>query len=89
MITINQRINQWNGKITVGQGSGDMNYTICSICGKYADDGGLHNGEFTCHDCLDQMTTVRKKAIELWEKDFDNDFPDIEVMLEYAKKVKR
>lgn len=30
------------------------NYQPCSICGKYADDGGLKNDKFTCHDCLEQ-----------------------------------
>lgn len=29
------------------------NYQPCSICGVYADDGGLKDGRFTCHDCLD------------------------------------
>jgi len=31
-----------------------MNYQPCSICGIYADDGGLRNGMFTCHDCLER-----------------------------------
>lgn len=29
------------------------NYQKCSTCGIYADDGGLSEGKFTCHDCLD------------------------------------
>lgn len=31
-----------------------MNYQACNSCGKYADDGGLKDGKFTCHDCLDK-----------------------------------
>jgi len=31
-----------------------MKYNICSICGNPSDDGGLKNGEFVCHECLDQ-----------------------------------
>lgn len=31
------------------------NYQPCSICGKLADDGGLKDNKFTCHDCLDEF----------------------------------
>lgn len=31
-----------------------MNYNVCTICGGFADDGGLKNSEFACHSCLDQ-----------------------------------
>jgi len=36
-----------------------MFYQTCSDCGKYADDGGLRNGKFTCHECLDE----KKKSV--------------------------
>lgn len=31
-------------------------------------------------------TMTRTEAIELWEKDFDTDYPDMEVIIEYAEK---
>jgi len=36
----------------------DDNYQACSICGTWADDGGLHDNKFTCHDCLDELEGV-------------------------------
>lgn len=30
------------------------NYQPCSLCGVLHDDGGLLNGSFTCHDCLEK-----------------------------------
>jgi len=33
----------------------DDNYQTCSICGVWADDGGLYENKFTCHDCLDEL----------------------------------
>lgn len=30
------------------------NYQECSVCGGLADDGGLRNNKFTCHDCLEK-----------------------------------
>lgn len=32
----------------------DSNYQACSVCGKFADDGGLKNNNFTCHECLEK-----------------------------------
>lgn len=29
------------------------NYKPCSVCGNLADDGGLINNRFACHDCLE------------------------------------
>jgi hypothetical protein len=34
------------------------NYQSCSLCGKYADDGGLKDNKFTCHDCLENNGKV-------------------------------
>ena len=31
-----------------------MNYQNCHICGKLADDGGLRDKKFVCHDCLEK-----------------------------------
>lgn len=30
------------------------NYKPCSECGKYVDDGGLHDDEFVCLNCLEE-----------------------------------
>lgn len=31
------------------------------------------------------MTITRIEAIEIWEKDFDSDHPDMEVIIEYVE----
>lgn len=36
------------------------NYQDCSICGKLADDGGLRDNKFACHDCLDELDEKAK-----------------------------
>jgi len=36
-------------------------YQNCSVCGKLADDGGLNNHKFTCHDCLDRHSEKSRK----------------------------
>jgi len=36
------------------------NYQNCSLCGRLADDGGLKNEQFTCHDCLDHEHEKRR-----------------------------
>jgi len=38
------------------------NYQKCSLCGKFADDGGLYKGKFTCHDCLDHKCADKDKG---------------------------
>jgi len=30
------------------------NYQACSNCGIFADDGGIKDGKFICHDCLEK-----------------------------------
>jgi len=30
-------------------------YNKCAVCGIVTDDGGLNNGEFNFHDCLDKQ----------------------------------
>lgn len=30
-------------------------YQQCALCGVIADDGGLKNDKFVCHDCLDKQ----------------------------------
>ncbi len=39
----------------------EMNYQTCNSCGKYADDGGLRDGIFTCHDCLEKKDGLLEK----------------------------
>lgn len=45
-----------------------MNYQPCSVCNKYVDDGGLRDGKFICHECLDknknQSMSCGEKIIE-------------------------
>ncbi|WP_156418624.1 hypothetical protein [Lentibacillus amyloliquefaciens] len=42
-----------------------MIFTTCSVCKTYADDGGLKNGEFVCHDCLSLIDGIELKINEL------------------------
>lgn len=37
----------------------ESNYQKCSVCSKFADDGGLKNSKFVCHDCLDKCDSER------------------------------
>jgi hypothetical protein len=34
------------------------------------------------------LTEIQRQAIELWERDFDDDYPDMEVMVEYYLRQK-
>lgn len=56
------------------------NYQYCSVCGNLADDGGLRNELFTCHDCLDQEY---KKGVDKMldnEKAVNKYFDELEKM---------
>ena len=35
------------------EGSDEMFYKECSICGVCTDDGAVKDGNVICHDCLD------------------------------------
>lgn len=37
------------------------NYQSCSVCGNLADDGGLKDKKFTCHDCLEKLDEKKEK----------------------------
>lgn len=41
------------------------NYQSCSVCGKLADDGGLKDKKFTCHDCLEKLDEKRKSKLTI------------------------
>jgi len=42
-----------------------MIFTMCSVCKTYADDGGLKNDEFVCHECLSLIDGIELKINEL------------------------
>ena len=43
----------------------EMIVTTCSVCKTYADDGGVKNGQFVCHDCLSLIDEVELKINKL------------------------